>query len=493
MKKGFDNQKYVKLQSENIRKRIKKFDKLYLEVGGKLFNDSHAARVLPGFKSDAKISMFKELKDDLEIIFCINANAIEKRKTRAEYGITYDIEILNIVQKAKSMGFSVNSVVVTLYDNQPSVDKFIKRLERNGIKTYCHKFTKGYPTDVDTIVSEEGYGANPYIETTKPLVIVNAPGPGSGKLATCLSQIYHENMRGVKAGYAKFETFPVWNLPLQHPVNLAYEAATVDLADVNMIDPYHLAAYGKTATNYNRDIETFPLLKTIFEKIYGSSPYQSPTDMGVNMVGFAIVNDKAACEASKQEIIRRYYQAKKNVFLGKFTDDTIVKEEALMGAVGVTTDDRPVIKACLEKAKKCKERVVAIELPNGKIITGKRSILLGAPAAMLLNTLKTLGKIDDSIHLISPHVVAPISDLQTGPLKKENPRIRSEEILIALAIQASSNPLAELALKQLGKLKGSEAHCSCILSDADLRTLNALGINVTEEPVGYAHKLYFQK
>ena len=312
-------------------------------------------------------------------------------------------------------------------------------------------------------------------------------------MAVCLSQLYHDMEKGIKSGYAKYETFPVWNLPLEHPVNLAYEAATVDLADVNMIDPYHLAAYGKTATNYNRDIETFPLLKTIFEKIYGLSPYKSPTDMGVNMVGFAIVNDAAAREASKQEIIRRYYQAKKNVFLGKFNDDTIVKEEALMGAVGVTTADRPVVEACLEKAKKCKERVVALQLPNGKIVTGKRSILLGAPAAMLLNTLKMLGKIDDHIHLISPHVISPMADLKTGPLKKENPRIRAEEILIALAIQASSNPLAELALKQLPKLKGSEAHVSCILSDADLRTLTALGINVTEEPVGYAHKLYFQK
>ena len=384
-------------------------------------------------------------------------------------------------------------MVLCFYEDNPTVKQFAQKLRKNGIKVYKHYRIVGYPQNLVSVFGSDGFQRNDYVETTRPLVVVTAPGPGSGKMATCLSQLYHDMGRGIKSGYAKYETFPVWNLPLSHPVNLAYEAATVDLADVNMIDPYHLAAYGKTATNYNRDIETFPLLKTIFEKIYGSSPYQSPTDMGVNMVGFAIVNDKAACEASKQEIIRRYFHAKKNVFLGKFNDDTIVKEEALMGAVGVTVDDRPVVKACLEKAKKCKERVVAIELPNGKIITGKRSILLGAPAAMLLNTLKTLGKIDDSIHLISPHVVAPISDLKTGPLKKENPRIRSEEILIALAIQANNNPLAEMALKQLPKLKGSEAHCSCILSDADLRTLTALGINVTEEPVGYAHRLYFQK
>ena len=383
-------------------------------------------------------------------------------------------------------------MVFCFYEDSPVLKQFATKLKKNGIKVYKHYTIAGYPHNLVSVFGSDGFEKNEYVETTKPLIVVTAPGPGSGKMAVCLSQLYHDMNRGIKSGYAKYETFPVWNLPLSHPVNLAYEAATVDLADVNMIDPYHLAAYGLTTTNYNRDIETFPLLKTIFEKIYGTSPYKSPTDMGVNMVGFAIVNDKAACEASKQEIIRRYYQAKKNVYLGKFDDDTIVKEESLMNAVGVTIADRPTVAACLDKAKKCKERVVAIELPNGKIITGKRSILLGAPAAMLLNTLKYLGKIDDSIHLISPHVVTPMADLKTGPLKKENPRIRAEEILIALAIQASSNPLAELALKQLGKLKGSEAHCSCLLSDADLRTLTALGINVTEEPVGYAHKLYFK-
>ena len=493
-KLAFDNKKYLKVQRQEIVKRIKSFGgKLYLEFGGKLFDDFHASRVLPGFEPDSKLQMLLTLKDDAEIVMAVNADDIKFNKVRNDLGITYESEVERLIDAYQAAGLYVSSVVMCFYEDHPTVRQFAQKLRKNGIKVYKHYRIVGYPQNLVSVFGSDGFQRNDYVETTRSLIVVTAPGPGSGKMAVCLSQLYHDMGRGIKSGYAKYETFPVWNLPLQHPVNLAYEAATVDLADVNMIDPYHLAAYGKTATNYNRDIETFPLLKTIFEKIYGSSPYQSPTDMGVNMVGFAIVNDKAACEASKQEIIRRYFQAKKNVFLGKFNDDTIVKEEALMGAVGVTTDDRPVVKACLEKAKKCKERVVAIELPNGKIITGKRSILLGAPAAMLLNTLKMLGKIDDSIHLISPHVVAPISDLKTGPLKKENPRIRSEEILIALAIQASSNPLAELALKQLPKLKGAEAHCSCILSDADLRTLTALGINVTEEPVGYAHKLYFQK
>ena len=493
-KLAFDNSKYLKVQRQEILKRIKSFGgKLYLEFGGKLFDDFHASRVLPGFQPDSKLQMLLTLKDDAEIVMAVNADDIRYNKVRNDLGITYESEVERLIDAYQAAGLFVSSVVFCFYEENPTVKQFMQKLRKNGIKVYKHYRITGYPQNLVSVFGSDGFERNEYVETTRSLIVVTAPGPGSGKMAVCLSQLYHDMNRGIKSGYAKYETFPVWNLPLQHPVNLAYEAATVDLADVNMIDPYHLAAYGKTATNYNRDIETFPLLKTIFEKIYGSSPYQSPTDMGVNMVGFAIVNDEAACEASKQEIIRRYYQAKKNVFLGKFNDDTVVKEEALMGAVGVTTDDRQVVKACLDKAKSCKERVVAIQLPNGKIITGKRSILLGAPAAMLLNTLKYLGKIDDHIHLISPHVISPMADLKTGPLKKENPRIRSEEILIALSIQASSNPLAELALKQLSKLKGSEAHASCILSDADLRTLSALGINVTEEPVGYAHRLYFQK
>ena len=493
-KLAFDNNKYLKVQRQEILKRIKSFGgKLYLEFGGKLFDDYHASRVLPGFQPDSKLQMLLTLKDDAEIVMAVNADDIKFNKVRNDLGITYESEVERLIDAYQAAGLYVSSVVLCFYEDNPTVKQFAQKLRKNGIKVYKHYRIVGYPQNLVSVFGSDGFQRNDYVETTRSLIVVTAPGPGSGKMAVCLSQLYHDMGRGIKSGYAKYETFPVWNLPLEHPVNLAYEAATVDLADVNMIDPYHLAAYGKTATNYNRDIETFPLLKTIFEKIYGLSPYKSPTDMGVNMVGFAIVNDTAAREASKQEIIRRYYQARKNVFLGKFNDDTIVKEEALMGAVGVTIADRPVVEACLEKAKKCKERVVALQLPNGKIVTGKRSILLGAPAAMLLNTLKMLGKIDDHIHLISPHVISPMADLKTGPLKKENPRIRAEEILIALAIQASSNPLAELALKQLPKLKGSEAHVSCILSDADLRTLTALGINVTEEPVGYAHKLYFQK
>ena len=492
-KTAFDNKKYLKIQRQEILKRIKSFGgKLYLEFGGKLFDDFHASRVLPGFEPDSKLQMLLTLKDDAEIVMAVNANDIKSNKVRNDLGITYQSEVERLIDAYQEAGLYVSSVVFCFYEESQVLKTFAQKLRKNGIKVYKHYKIDGYPHNLVSVFGSNGFEKNDYVETTKPLIVVTAPGPGSGKMAVCLSQLYHDMNRGIKSGYAKYETFPVWNLPLSHPVNLAYEAATVDLADVNMIDPYHLAAYGKTTTNYNRDIETFPLLKTIFEKIYGSSPYQSPTDMGVNMVGFAITNDEAACEASRQEVIRRYYQAKKNVYLGKFADDTITKEESLMTALGITIDDRPTVKACLDKAAKCKERVVAIELPNGKIITGKRSRLLGAPAAMLLNTLKHLGKIYDSIHLISPHVVTPMADLKTGPLKKENPRIRAEEILIALAIQASSNPLAELALKQIPKLKGSEVHCSCILSDADLRTLTALGINVTEEPVGYAHKLYFK-
>ena len=479
MKNGFDNNKYVKIQSQKIKERFKLFDKLYLEVGGKLFDDSHASRILPGFKSDVKISMFKELKDDLEIIFCINAGDIEKNKTRGEYGITYDNEILKLINNSKKMGFSVNSVVVTLYKNQPSVDKFIKKLNRNGIKTYIHTPTKGYPTDVDTIVSEEGYGANPYIETTKKLILVNAPGPGSGKLATCLSQIYHENLRGVNAGYAKFETFPVWNLPLKHPVNLAYEAATADLKDVNMIDPFHLEKYGETAINYNRDVEAFPILKNILSKVCKKDIYNSPTDMGVNMVGFCITDDEVVQEASKKEIVRRYYNELNNCKMGLCDEDTYKKIKLLMNELNIDETYLDVIAPALEKSKKEKGLpVIAIKVGK-KIITGKQTNLLTPAGSSILNAVKYLSKIPDNIDLLSPNVLEPIlnlkKDMGTGD------RLELSEVLTALSICSVTNPLAAKAMSNLTKLKSAEAHATYIVTGQDKKSLKDLKINLTCE------------
>ena len=479
MKNGFDNNKYVKIQSQKIKERFKLFDKLYLEVGGKLFDDSHAARILPGFKNDVKISMFKELKDDLEIIFCINAGDIEKNKTRGEYGITYDNEILKLINNSKKMGFSVNSVVVTLYKNQPSVDKFIKKLNRNGIKTYIHTHTKGYPTDVDTIVSEEGYGANPYIETTKKLILVNAPGPGSGKLATCLSQIYHENLRGVNAGYAKFETFPVWNLPLKHPVNLAYEAATADLKDVNMIDPFHLEKYGETAINYNRDVEAFPILKNILSKVCKKDIYNSPTDMGVNMVGFCITDDEVVQEASKKEIVRRYYNELNNCKMGLCDEDTYKKIKLLMNELNIDEKYLDVIEPALEKSKKEKGLpVIAIKVGK-KIITGKQTSLLTPAGSSILNAVKYLSKIPDDIDLLSHNILEPILNL-----KKEmgtGDRLELSEVLTALSICSVTNPLAAKAMSNLTKLKGAEAHATYIVTGQDKKSLKDLKINLTCE------------
>ena len=479
MKIGFDNAKYVKIQSKKIKERFKLFDKLYLEVGGKLFDDSHAARILPGFKNDVKISMFKELKKDLEIIFCINANDIEKNKTRGEYGITYDIEILKLINKSKKMGFSVNSVVITLYNNQVSVDKFIKKLNRNGIKTYIHTFTKGYPTDVDTIVSEEGYGANPYIETTKPLILVNAPGPGSGKLATCLSQIYHENKRGVNAGYAKFETFPVWNLPLKHPVNLAYEAATADLKDVNMIDPFHLEKYGITAINYNRDVETFPILKNILSKVSKKDIYFSPTDMGVNMVGFCIKDNDVIEEASKKEIVRRYYNEQNNYKMGLCDEDTYKKIKLLMNELKIDESYLDTIKPALEKKNKENGLPVIALKVNKKIITGKQTDLLTPAGSVILNAIKYLSKIPDDIYLLSPTVLEPIlklkKDMNTGD------RLTLSEVLTALSICSVTNPLAAKAISCLTKLKNSDAHATYIVTGSDKDSLKELKINLTCE------------
>ncbi len=476
MKNGFDNEKYVKIQSKKIKERFKMFDKLYLEVGGKLFCDSHASRVLPGFKSDAKISMFLNLKKDLEIIFCINASAIEKNKIRSEFGITYDIEMLNIINNAKSLGFDVNSVVITLYNNQPSVDNFIKRLERQNIKVYIHTFTKGYPTDINTIVSEEGYGANPYIETTKKLILVNAPGPGSGKLATCLSQLYHEHKRNVNAGYAKFETFPVWNLPLKHPVNLAYEAATADLKDINMIDSFHLEKYNITAVNYNRDIETFPILKTILNKITGKDIYNSPTDMGVNMIGYCIKNEELVKEAAKKEIVRRYFNELNNYKLGLCEYDTVQKIKLLMNELNIDENYLKVVNVSKQKAKEKGAHVIALELHNGKIITGKQSQLLSPASAVIINAIKTLSHIPDDIDLLSPSILAPILKM-----RKDDKSLTLQEVLIALSICSVTNPVIAKAITNLNKLVGCEAHSTYIVQDGDITALKSLKINLTCE------------
>ena len=481
MKDGFDNKKYVKIQSEKIRERFKLFDKLYLEIGGKLFDDSHAARILPGFKSDAKISMFKELKNDLEIIFCINAGDIERNKTRGEYGITYDNEVISLINRSKRMGFSVNSVVITLYKNQVSVDKFIKKLERNGIKTYIHTFTKGYPTDVDTIVSEEGYGANQYIETTKPLILVNAPGPGSGKLATCLSQLYHESKRGVNAGYAKFETFPVWNLPLKHPVNLAYEAATADLKDVNMIDSFHLEAYGKMAVNYNRDLELFPVLKSILSRVSSQTIYKSPTDMGVNVVGACIKDEEIVVEACKKEIVRRYYNELNNYKLGLTDSDAYSKVKLLMNELNIDENYLDVVKPALEKSKRENVPVISLKLSKNKIITGKQTDILSAASSLILNAIKELSKIPDDINLLSPNILEPMLKLKKE-LSGDDKCLQLTEVLTALSICSTTNSMVEKALSKLTKLKGCEAHATYIVENGDKKSLKNLKINLTCEP-----------
>ena len=487
---GFDNGKYLKIQSEKIRERFKLFDKLYLEVGGKLFDDTHASRVLPGFKSDSKINMFKELKNDLEIIFCINANDIEKNKIRGEHGITYDIEVMRLIDNLQNLGFSINSVVITLYKNQASVDTFIKKLEMYNIKTYIHTYTKGYPTDVDVIVSEEGYGANPYIETTKKLILVNAPGPGSGKLATCLSQLYHEHKRGINAGYAKFETFPVWNLPLKHPVNLAYEAATADLKDVNMIDSFHLTEYGITAVNYNRDLEVFPVLKTILNRITNSDIYKSPTDMGVNMIASCITNDEVVKEASKREIIRRYYNEMCNYKLGLVESDIPQRIKMLMNELSIDEHYLKVVKPSLEKKDKVKKHVIALKLPNGKIITGKETELLSPASTVILNAIKELTKIPDKINLLSPTVLEPILKTRGKELGKSRP-LQLQEVMIALSICSVTNPMIEKALGVLDKLKDCEAHATYIVTNGDLKSLKHLGINLTCENVFYSDNLFY--
>lgn len=488
---GFDNAKYIRLQSQNIRDRIAMFGgKLYLEFGGKLFDDYHASRVLPGFEPDAKVKMLLELKDDAEIVIAINADAIEKNKRRGDLGITYDLDTLRLIDAFRGIGLYVGSVVITQYTGQPSAQSFEKRLTQLGVKVYRHYPIADYPSNISFIISDEGFGKNDYIETERKLVVVTAPGPGSGKMATCLSQLYHENKRGIKAGYAKFETFPIWNIPLKHPVNVAYEAATADLNDVNMIDPFHLEAYGKTTVNYNRDIEIFPVLSAMFEAISGESPYKSPTDMGVNMAGFAISDNDAVCEAAKQEIIRRYYAALVSARQGLGEQNDAHKIELLMNQVGVSTSDRPVAAAALKKAEETGAPATAIELDDGTVITGKTSSLLGASSAMLLNSLKVLAGIPDDINLISPTVIEPIQKLKTGIMGNHNPRLHTDEILIALSICAVTSDVAKMALEQVKNLRGLEAHSTVILSRVDEQVFRKLGVNLTCEPKYQTKKLY---
>ena len=484
MKTGFDNQKYLKMQSEHIRERINQFgNKLYMEFGGKLFDDYHASRVLPGFEPDSKLRMLMQLSDQAEIVIVISAADIDKNKMRGDLGITYDEDVLRLIDEFTGRGLYVGSVCITRYAGQESADLFKKRLEKLGKKVYFHYSIPGYPSNIPLIVSDEGYGKNEYIETTRPLVIITAPGPGSGKMATCLSQLYHEYKRGVAAGYAKFETFPIWNIPLKHPVNLAYEAATADLNDVNMIDPFHLEAYGETTVNYNRDVEIFPVLQAMFEKIMGECPYKSPTDMGVNMAGNCIVDDEACCEASRQEIIRRYYTALGSLLKGNSSEKEAEKIELLMNMAGITIADRKVAVTALERAKESDAPAAALELEDGRIITGKTSNLLGASAALLLNVLKELAGVDHSIRIISPESIEPIQKLKVEYLKSKNPRLHTDEVLIALSGSAATNPLAELALSQLPKLNGCQAHTSVMLSDVDIKTFKKLGVQLTCEAV----------
>ncbi len=480
---GFDNEKYLKTQSEHIRQRIAQFgDKLYLEFGGKLFDDFHASRVLPGFKPDSKLQMLLQLKDEAEIVIVINSADIEKNKVRGDLGITYDVDVIRLFNVFTKIGLYVSSVVLTRYENQPTADAFQSRLEALGVKVYHHYNIKGYPSNLEYIISDEGYGRNDYIETTRRLVVVTAPGPGSGKMATCLSQLYHEHKRGRNVGYAKFETFPIWNLPLRHPVNIAYEAATSDLNDVNMIDPFHLEAYNKTTVNYNRDVEIFPVLNAMFENILGESPYKSPTDMGVNMAGNCIIDDEVVCKAAKDEIIRRYYVGLCDRRKGLISDEEVYKLELLLKQAGVTPDDRKVVAAALEKEEATGAPAAAMELPDGTILTGRTSALLGAVSALLLNALKYFAELDDSTLLMSPHVIEPIQNLKVEHLGNNNPRLHTDETLLALSICANTDDNAKKAMEQISNLRGCEVHSTVILSPVDERIFKRLGINLTCEP-----------
>ena len=491
MKIGFDNDKYLELQAQHIRERMSQFGgKLYLEFGGKLFDDHHASRVLPGFQPDSKIRMLATMKDDVEIVMAICAGDIEKNKMRGDLGISYDDDVLRLIDVFRGLGFYVGSVVITQYAGQPAADAFINRLTALGVKSYRHYPIAGYPSDVAHIVSDDGLGKNDYIETNRSIVVITAPGPGSGKMATCLSQLYHENKRGVRAGYAKYETFPIWNLPLKHPVNLAYEAATADLNDVNMIDPFHMAAYGIATVNYNRDVEVFPVLSAMFETIMGESPYKSPTDMGVNMVGSCIVDDAVVCAAARQEIIRRYYDALCERRQGRGSDEAVFKLELLMKKAQVDASHRPVIGQALKVAQETGLPVVTIELPDGKIVRGRTTDLMGPSAGALLNALKALAGIQRKTHLISREAIVPIQHVKVDHLGSANPRLHSDEVLIALAISATTNPVAAQALEQLPRLRGCQAHATVILPPNDATVYKKLGVQVTCEPQYESKKLY---
>ncbi len=491
MRTGFDNEKYITLQAEHIKERIDRFGgKLYLEFGGKLFDDYHASRVLPGFEPDSKIRMLQSMADDVEIVIAINANDIEKSKIRGDLGITYDEDVLRLMDIFRSMGFMIGSVVITRYENQPDADAFRRRITDMGIVSYLHYPIAGYPHDIDHIVSEEGFGRNEFIETTKPLVVVTAPGPGSGKMATCLSQLYHEFKRGIVAGYAKYETFPVWNLPLTHPVNIAYEAATADLDDNNIIDPFHLDAYGKTTVNYNRDVDIFPVLRSTMERIMGECPYKSPTDMGVNMAGLAIEDDEACRRAGEEEIVRRYFTAATEVKRTGSGQRALEKIEILMNQADITTNLSPARSACLLKAEMTGGPAGAMVLPDGSVVTGKTGNLLGAASALLMNALKGVSGVDDDVDVISDDVLEPICHLKTEHLGNTNPRLHSDETLLALSVSSSTNPLAERLIDNADKLRGCDAYFSVIISGTDEKLYRTLGVNVCCEPKFESHRYY---
>ena len=492
-RRGFDNEKYLKEQTQAILERVEQFDsKLYLEFGGKLLWDYHAARVLPGFDPNVKIRLLRQLKDKADIILCIYAGDIERKKVRADFGITYDSDALKLIDDLRGWDIAVVAVVITRFDNQPSATLFKNRLERRGVRVYTHPFTKGYPTDIDLIVSDAGYGANEYIETEHPLVVVTGPGPGSGKLATCLSQFYHDYRRGVKAGYAKFETFPIWNLPLKHPVNVAYEAATADLGDVNLIDPFHLEAYGETAINYNRDVDAFPLLKRILEAITGAeSAYQSPTDMGVNRAGFAIVDDEAVRDAAKQEAIRRYFRYACEYAMGLTDKETVQRAELLMSELEIGTDDRRVVEPARRAAKECEDTGkghdgvycgAALELADGSLVTGRNSALMHSASSLILNAIKRLADVPDQIHLLAPNIIESIARLKNEMMNAGSASMDLEETLTALSISATMNPAAGLAMEKLRELRGCELHMTHIPTPGDAAGLRRLGVNLTSEP-----------